>query len=205
MLNVTSDQWLHWISMYFWPLLRVMALIMTAPILSESRIPRRIKVGLGIVITIVIAPTLPDTPDIGIFAPAALWVGMQQILIGIALGFTMQFAFATIRLAGELIGLQMGLSFATFVDPTSHLNMPVLARILFGGLGFRPGMFGMGRAHRRMHERWMAMTPEQREEFVEKRREGFRRHGHCGWHERRGEPEQQRPNAGERDDPRHDD
>jgi len=116
--------------MYFWPLLRVMALIMTAPILSESRIPRRIKVGLGILITIVIAPTLPDTPDIGIFAPAALWVGMQQILIGIALGFTMQFAFATIRLAGELIGLQMGLSFATFVDPTSHLNMPVLARIL---------------------------------------------------------------------------
>ncbi|CAI8752167.1 MULTISPECIES: flagellar biosynthetic protein FliR [Kosakonia] len=130
MLNVTSDQWLHWISMYFWPLLRVMALIMTAPILSESRIPRRIKVGLGIVITIVIAPTLPPTPDVPVFAPAALWLALQQILIGVALGFTMQFAFATIRTAGELIGLQMGLSFATFVDPTSHLNMPVLARIL---------------------------------------------------------------------------
>lgn len=31
---------------------------------------------------------------------------------------------------GEFIGLQMGLSFATFVDPGSHLNMPVLARIM---------------------------------------------------------------------------
>lgn len=55
---------------------------------------------------------------------------MQQILIGIALGFTMQFAFAAVRTAGEIIGLQMGLSFATFVDPASHLNMPVLARIM---------------------------------------------------------------------------
>lgn len=46
----------------------------------------------------------------------ALWQAMQQILIGIALGFTMQFAFAAVRTAGELIGLQMGLSFATFFD-----------------------------------------------------------------------------------------
>ena len=57
-------------------------------------------------------------------------VAVQQILIGIALGFTMQFAFAAVRTAGEIIGLQMGLSFATFVDPGSHLNMPVLARIM---------------------------------------------------------------------------
>ncbi len=42
----------------------------------------------------------------------------------------MQLAFAAVRTAGELIGLQMGLSFATFVDPGSHLNMPVLARII---------------------------------------------------------------------------
>jgi len=130
MLNVTSDQWLQWLTMYFWPLLRVLALIMTAPVLSESRIPRRVKLGLGVVITIVIAPTLPATQDVPIVSVDALWLAMQQILIGVALGFTMQFAFATIRTAGELIGLQMGLSFATFVDPTSHLNMPVLARIL---------------------------------------------------------------------------
>ncbi len=64
------------------------------------------------------------------FSYAAVWVAIQQILIGIALGFTMQFAFAAVRTAGEIIGLQMGLSFATFVDPASHLNMPVLARIL---------------------------------------------------------------------------
>ena len=58
------------------------------------------------------------------------------------------------------------------------LGILALSRILFGGLGFRPGMFGM---RRRMHERWMNMTPEQREAFIQQRREGFGRHGHCGW------------------------
>lgn len=45
--------------------------------------------------------------------------GRAADLIGIALGFTMQFAFAAVRTAGEIIGLQMGLSFATFVDPAA--------------------------------------------------------------------------------------
>ncbi len=48
---------------------------------------------------------------------------VQQILIGIALGFTMQFAFAAVRTAGEIIGLQMGLSFATFVDPVPAISI----------------------------------------------------------------------------------
>jgi flagellar biosynthetic protein FliR len=129
MLHFTSDQWIHWLGLYFWPLLRVMALIMTAPILSERAIPKRVKVGLGIMITIVIAPTLPEV-DVPIFSAKAIWLALQQVMIGVAIGFTMQLAFAAIRTAGELIGLQMGLSFATFVDPASHLNMPVLARII---------------------------------------------------------------------------
>ncbi len=129
MLHLTSDQWVSWLGLYFWPLLRVLALITTAPILSERSVPKRVKVGLGIIITFVIAPSLPPV-DVPLFSANALWLALQQILIGIALGFTMQFAFAAIRTCGEIIGLQMGLSFATFVDPGSNLNMPILARIL---------------------------------------------------------------------------
>ncbi|WP_347291311.1 flagellar biosynthetic protein FliR, partial [Kluyvera georgiana] len=59
MLHMTSDQWVSWLGLYFWPLLRVLALITTAPILSERSVPKRVKVGLGIIITFVIAPSLP--------------------------------------------------------------------------------------------------------------------------------------------------
>lgn len=66
------------------------------------------------------------------------------------------------------------------------LGLLILCRILFGGLGMRPGMFGMAREHRRMHERWMNMTPEQREEFIQQRRAGFghrSRFGGCRHHD----------------------
>jgi flagellar biosynthetic protein FliR len=129
MLHFTSDQFIQWLGLYFWPLLRVMALIMTAPVLSEKSIPKRVKIGLGMLITFVVAPNLPPV-NVAIFSPQAVWLALQQVLIGVAIGFTMQLAFAAIRTAGELIGLQMGLSFATFIDPGSHLNMPVLARII---------------------------------------------------------------------------
>lgn len=129
MIHFDSNQWLEWLNACFWPLLRILALIMTAPILSERAVPKRVKVGLGVIITVIITPTLPPI-QYSLFSATSFWLMLQQILIGAALGLTMQFAFAAIRTAGEIIGLQMGLSFATFFDPSSRLNMPVLARFL---------------------------------------------------------------------------
>ncbi len=55
-----------WLSLYFWPLLRVLALISTAPILSERSVPKRVKLGLAMMITFAIAPSLP-TNDVPVF------------------------------------------------------------------------------------------------------------------------------------------
>lgn len=80
------------------------------------------------------------------------------------------------------------------------LGILALSRILFGGLGFRPGMFGMGHARRRMHERWMNMSPEQRDEFVQ--RFGHRGHrGHCGRRDRRSEHAPQQESSPKSADP----
>lgn len=129
MINIDSSQLVFWISQLFWPLARVLALIMTAPLLSEKSISKKVKIGLGVMITYVLLPSLPPT-NVTLFSVGGFWLLIQQILIGVAIGFTMQFAFAAVRTAGEVIGLQMGLSFATFFDPASRLNMPVLARLL---------------------------------------------------------------------------
>lgn len=129
MINIDSSQLVFWISQLFWPLARVLALIMTAPLLSEKSISKKVKIGLGVMITYVLLPSLPPT-NVTLFSVGGFWLLIQQILIGMAIGFTMQFAFAAVRTAGEVIGLQMGLSFATFFDPASRLNMPVLARFL---------------------------------------------------------------------------
>ena len=129
MLELDTSQLAGWLSQFFWPLVRILALIATAPLFGEKSIPVQIKLGLGLMITLLLAPLLPpvDTP---VFSVAGFWLCIEQMLVGSALGLTMQFAFAAIRMAGEVIGLQMGLSFATFYDPASGLNMPVLAQLL---------------------------------------------------------------------------
>ncbi|MEZ3499015.1 flagellar biosynthetic protein FliR [Pantoea sp. KPR_PJ] len=129
MVTLDSSQLVHWVSQFFWPLARMLALFATAPLLSERAISKRVKVGLAGLITWLMLPTLPAV-EVTLFSPAGFWLLLQQMLIGIALGLTMQLAFAAVRLSGEVIGLQMGLSFATFFDPGSRLNMPVLARFL---------------------------------------------------------------------------
>ncbi|WP_447887461.1 flagellar biosynthetic protein FliR [Serratia fonticola] len=129
MLTFDSAQLSVWLSQFFWPLLRVLALISTAPLFSEKQISKRVKIGLGGLIVLLIAPTLP-TSNIPLFSVTGLWLAVQQILIGVAIGLTMQFAFAAVRLAGEVIGMQMGLSFATFFDPSGGPNTPLLARLL---------------------------------------------------------------------------
>lgn len=60
------------------------------------------------------------------------------------------------------------------------LGLLILSKILFGSFGGR-GMFG--RHGRELRERWMMMSPEQREAFIHQRGMG-RRHSHGPWHGR---------------------
>ena len=91
MMQVTSDQWLSWLSLYFWPLLRVLALISTAPILSERSVPKRVKLGLAMMITFAILPH-HYRQRCSCFSVLALHEAVADPDRGIALGFTMQFA-----------------------------------------------------------------------------------------------------------------
>ena len=118
----------------------MLALISTAPILSETQ---RAETGenwvSAMMITFAIAPSLPAN-DVPVFSFFALWLAMQQILIGIALGFTMQFAFRRCTNSpAKLSVMQMGLSFATFCrsrQPSQYARasaacMNMLALLLF--------------------------------------------------------------------------
>ena len=128
MITLTSEILNGYISDFFWPFVRILALFSTAPLFSEKQTPKKFRIGLAFLTTALIAPGLPQS-QVPLFSIMAFWVLIQQILIGTILGLSMQLAFASVRHAGEVIGLQMGLSFATFVDPSGGPNMPILARI----------------------------------------------------------------------------
>lgn len=130
MIEVTLEQLYTWINAFIWPFMRIAAMVGTAPLLSESSIPVRVKAALSVMLTVIVAPTLDPMPALPAASWAGLWLAGQQILIGIALGLTMRIIFAAVQTAGEFMGLQMGLSFASFFDPGTGSNTAVLARLL---------------------------------------------------------------------------
>jgi len=117
------------IAHFFWPAVRVLSVFSTAPIFNEKGIQKKARVLLALAISFLITPNLPDI-KVEIFSMDGLWVGAKELIIGAAIGLSVQLLFVAVRTAGEIIGLQMGLSFATFFDPSGGGNMPVIARIL---------------------------------------------------------------------------
>ncbi|PIY29787.1 MAG: flagellar biosynthetic protein FliR [Comamonadaceae bacterium CG_4_9_14_3_um_filter_60_33] len=129
-LSVNSEQLNLWMVTFLWPFVRMLSLIGTAPVLSEAVVPRTVKLLIALLLAIVISPTLAPMPAVPVMSAAGIWILVQQILIGAAMGFSMRLVFAAVQAAGEYVGLQMGLSFASFFDPTSGGNTMVLSRLL---------------------------------------------------------------------------
>lgn len=125
MLQVTSQQLELWLAAFLLPLIRLLAFITTAPIFGHMSVPARVKVGLAFVATIAIAPTLPQ-PVYTLASADGVQLVIEQFLIGIAMGFSLQLIIASIQLAGELIGVQLGFNFAGFFDPqTASQGTPI--------------------------------------------------------------------------------
>ncbi|WP_163559789.1 flagellar biosynthetic protein FliR [Halomonas sp. NO4] len=131
MVEVTFAQLQGWLVAFFWPFVRILAFFGASPLWGHSSVPRQVKIGLALLITVVIAPVLPPMPDIPMLSWASFGVMIEQLLIGIAIGLVMRVTFAAVQAAGEFIGMQMGLAFATFFDASSGTNSAILSRIFY--------------------------------------------------------------------------
>ncbi|MBI2307803.1 MAG: flagellar biosynthetic protein FliR [Rhodocyclales bacterium] len=130
MITLTSAQLDAWMAAYFFPLARILALLAAAPPFSNAALPRRVRLALGLAIALALAPALPPIPPLSPASGAGLLILAQQMLIGFAMGFAMRLIVAAIDFSGEVIGLQMGLGFATFYDPGSASQTPVLSEFI---------------------------------------------------------------------------
>ena len=130
MISVTTAQLNAWLGAFAWPLARILALIASAPVIGNPSLPVRVKIGLGLLLTILVAPLLPPGPSIDPASATGLLILAQQVLIGLAMGFAMHIIFHAAEMAGELIGLQMGLGFATLYDASVPGMIPVIGQYL---------------------------------------------------------------------------
>lgn len=130
MISFTDTQLSAWLGAVFWPLTRVLALFAAAPVLSHRALPLRVKVALGLAVTAVLAPTLSVPPVGAALTGDGFGLLAYNVLVGLLLGFAVRIVLAAFELAGELVGLQMGLSFAGFFNPASGTAQNPVAGLL---------------------------------------------------------------------------
>lgn len=133
MITFNEAQIMAWLSPVFWPFLRVLALFASAPIFASRVVPMRTKIGLSFVIALCMQVSLAPQPVVSLTGPLALGAVLQQLAIGASIGLAIRIVFASVEMAGELIGLQMGLNFAGFFDPINNAQASPAGR-LFGNM-----------------------------------------------------------------------
>ncbi|MGQ5487367.1 flagellar biosynthetic protein FliR [Thauera sp. AutoDN2] len=130
MLSVTAAQLDAWLAALMFPLARLLGLFSSAPVFANRGVSVRARLAIGIAVTVAVLPIMPPMPDVPPNSGLGLVIFGQQIFIGIAIGFMMRIVFAAVDMAGALIGMQMGLSFAIFFDPDAGGQTAVLSDFL---------------------------------------------------------------------------
>lgn len=129
MISFTEAQILGWITPLLWPFLRALALFSALPMFSGRNVPVRVRVGLCALVALSSQAVLPPMPQVPLDSPVAFMLVLQQILIGVSIGFAVRVVLAAVEFAGELVGLQMGLNFAAFFDPVTATQSTVTSRM----------------------------------------------------------------------------
>ncbi len=127
MISLSDAQLAAWISPIFWPFVRVLALFTSAPVFSSKMFPVRARVALAFLVALASQASLPQADIIGFNDPRALGVLIQQLGVGLSIGFAVRLVFAAVELAGEVVSFQMGLNFASFFDPAMSTQSSAVA------------------------------------------------------------------------------
>ncbi len=126
-LDFTAAELGGYLGQFLWPFFRIAGFLMVAPVIGSQLVPVRIRMMIAFMLTVIIVPVLPPMPQLEGLSLAAFTLIAQQVLIGVSLGFFMQLVFHTLVLAGQMIAMQMGLGFASMVDPSNGISVAVVS------------------------------------------------------------------------------
>ena len=127
--ELSADMISQWVGQHLWPLFRLASFMMVIPVIGTQLVPARVRLGLALLMTMLVVPMIPPVPQVDAFSADAVVITLQQILIGVGMGFALTALYQLFVIAGHMIAMQMGLGFASMVDPANGVNVPVLAQI----------------------------------------------------------------------------
>lgn len=138
MLEYPLDIVIQWLADFLLPFARISAMVGVMVGIGSRTLSTRIKTMFAVFLTIMVVPVIPPSAYTDLLSFETILVVMQQIIIGVIIGFVSVMMLNTFVLAGQIVATQTGLAFASMVDPVNGLNVPavgqfylILATLLF--------------------------------------------------------------------------
>lgn len=148
MINLLAADVIERFYTFMWPMLRISALMLTAPILAQNAVNIRLRILISLVLTWLVYP-LHRWPVLDPVSAQGLLQVFNQVAIGATMGLVLQIVVAAVVVAGQSISSAMGLSMANMMDPNLG-NVPVvsqfllvLASLVFVGFGGHAILLGL--------------------------------------------------------------
>lgn len=123
---------IDWIWSIMWSLFRISGFFVAAPFWGYRIIPNAVKVPIVLALAFSVGPVVLG---LGPVAPNSLWTAagwaMREVMIGALVGFCFATLFWAVRMAGDLIGLQMGFSIVNVIDPNSTEQVSLIGEFKY--------------------------------------------------------------------------
>ena len=113
-LDWTEQAFIHFLLVT----MRITGLLTAAPVFQSRNLPSLVWLGIVLFISLVIAPVIPGTAGVSGPLPVLGLLALQEILVGLVMGFMVNMALAAVQVAGQLIDVPMGFGMVNVLDPS---------------------------------------------------------------------------------------
>jgi flagellar biosynthetic protein FliR len=124
-------------------LARAIGLVTQAPILSNKNVPAPVRMALAVALSVIVITLLPQRAHMPDMILVFFIMALTEFMLGAIFGYAANFMFYAIQSAGELSGVQAGMSFASTMNPllktsvnpigTLYYNLALVTFLLIGG------------------------------------------------------------------------
>jgi flagellar biosynthesis protein FliR len=112
-------------------LIRVAGIVVAIPAFSSRTVPLHVRIGLVIGLTVILFPIVSDqVRPLSLSWPQVVPLLFTEFMVGMVLGFAISFVMNAFIIAGELIGIQMGINLISALDPVAGGQVPILGQFM---------------------------------------------------------------------------
>ncbi len=121
--------------MQSWPVFllifcRITSFFVAAPVFSSRNVPNVFKIGMAFFVSLVVFSSQGTSVKVAGDLTIVLLI-LQEVLVGLLLGYLAYLMLMAIQIAGSFLDLQIGFSIANVIDPMTGSSAPLLGNFKY--------------------------------------------------------------------------